>query len=110
MVVKTRIDGHAVTGLFVGSRNVSRYFPEAVNGIELQLEDLRIECALEPEFWKSQPVIHDPRLCEWLYFKSCRGRRTKAPVPFVMTPLGPNSFKLHPASPVETDPEQMANQ
>jgi hypothetical protein len=65
--------------------------------VELQLEDLRIECALGPEFWKDQPEIHDPRLCEWLDFKTCRVKGERDPLPFVMTPLGPNSFRLRPA-------------
>ena len=69
MVVKTQIRGREVTGLHVGARNARRYFSQQTSIIELQLDDLNIQCGLSPEFWQGQPEIHDPRLCEWLDFR-----------------------------------------
>ncbi len=72
MVVKTKYEGHKVTGLRVGSHNARLYFPRHVTAIELQLDHLRIECGLSPEFWAGLPEIHDSRLCLWLESKQCQ--------------------------------------
>ena len=98
MLVKTQCKGRDVTGLFVGAKNVLRYFPDQVASIELLLEDLRIQCALGPEFWQNQPEIHDSRLCEWLDFKICRYKPGRTLIPLVMIPSGRNSFRLRPSS------------
>ena len=91
MVVKTQFNGSEVTGLHVGCRNVRRYFPKTVHVIELQLDHLQIQCGLSPEFWRGEPQIHDPRLCEWLDFKVGHQRRE---VRLAMTPEGTNIFRL----------------
>ena len=93
MVVKTQFNGCEVTGLHVGCRNVRRYFPKTVHVIELQLDHLQIQCGLSPEFWRGEPQIHDPRLCEWLDFKvGHMGKRKE--VRLAMTPTGANIFRL----------------
>ena len=73
MVVTSKCCGHRVTGLYVGADNVRRYFPKRISEIELQLDHLRIECGLTPDFWQDQPEIHDPRLCVWLESKQLKG-------------------------------------
>lgn len=95
MVVKTQCKGREVTGLHVGATNARRYFPKNISAIELELDHLRIECGLPPDFWNGQPEIHDRRLCAWLQSKqkSCR-----TPIPLDMIPSGANSFKLGFAS------------
>ena len=98
MMVKTLRNGSEVTGLRVGVYNVRRYFPKRIPAIELQLDHLRIECGLSPDFWKGRPEIHDPRLCIWLKSKIFATRRIRAPIPLAMTPSGENSFKLEPAT------------
>lgn len=97
MMVKALRVGGEVSGLRVGLQNVRRYFPRDIKQIELQLDHLRIECGLEPNFWRSQPVIHDPRLSLWLKSKN-HEKQCRAPMPFTMIPSGANSFKLEPAA------------
>ncbi len=94
MVVKTQLKGSEITGLRVGARNVRRYFPRGVRVIELQLDHLQIQCGLAPEFWRGEPEIHDPRLCEWLDFKVIRGMGERKEVRLAMTPAGKNVFRL----------------
>jgi len=94
MVVKTQVKGGEVTGLRVGSRDVRRYFPETVRIIELQLDNLQIQCGLPPDFWHGQPEIHDPRLCEWLDFKILHRLGERKEVTLAMTPAGKNTFQL----------------
>jgi hypothetical protein len=94
MVVKTQFNGSEVTGLYVGVRNVRRYFPKATRTIELQLDHLQIQCGLSPEFWNGEPQIHDPRLCEWLDFKLGHRMGERKEVRLAMTPAGTNIFRL----------------
>lgn len=98
MVVKTQCKGHEVTGLRVGAYNARRYFPKNISAIELQLDHLRIECGLPPEFWHGRPEICDPRLCAWLEQKQFHGKQRHAPIPLDMIPSGENSFRLGPVS------------
>jgi len=93
MVVTSVCIGHRVTGLYVGARNVHRYFPKSVTEIELQLDHLRIQCGLSPDFWQGQPEIHDRRLCVWLELKQRNGK-ANAPVPLAMIRSGENAFIL----------------
>jgi hypothetical protein len=96
MMVKALRVGGEVSGLHVGLHNVRRYFPRDITQIELQLDHLRIECGLPPNFWRTQPEIHDPRLCLWLKSKNHAEKPCRKPIPFAMTPSGGNSFKLEP--------------
>lgn len=109
MVVKAQCKGHAVTALHVGAHNARRYFPRHVAAIELQLDHLRIECELPPEFWQGQPEIQDRRLCAWLESKQFHRTSRRAPIPLVMTPSGENSFRLGPASVKEPAKERQAS-
>ena len=103
MVVKTQLRGGEVTGLHIGAKNVRRFFPKGVRVIELQLDHLQIQCGLSPEFWKGQPEIHDPRLCEWLDFKVVRRTGEHKEVKLAMTPAGRSIFRLRPEV-VKQDP------
>jgi hypothetical protein len=96
MVVKTHSKGHGFTALYVGISNARRYFPKHVAFVELQLDHLQIRCSLEPDFWRGQPEIYDPRLCAWLEAKNFHGKPNRTPVPLVLIPSGNNSFKLQP--------------
>lgn len=96
MVVKTHNKGREVLGLEVGASNARRYFPKEASVIELELDHLRIQCGLTPEFWDGQPEIRDPRLCAWLKLKNFNGKVGDSPVPLAMIPAGPNSFRLQP--------------
>jgi hypothetical protein len=53
---------------------------------------------LEPDFWRDQPEIHDPRLCAWLESKHFHNRPDRSPIPLAMIPAGNNSFRLRPVS------------
>lgn len=97
MMVKALRVGTEVCGLRVGPSNVRRYFPRNVTKIELQLDHLRIECGLPPDFWRAEPEIHDPRLRLWLQSKN-HEKPCRAFIPFTMVPSGSNSFKLEPAA------------
>lgn len=94
MVVKAHSKGRGVSGLLVGRDNVRRYFPKDVSSIELQLDHLRIQCGLPPDFWQGEPEIDDPRLCAWLETKHMHGSRDRTPVPLAMIPAGKNAFRL----------------
>jgi len=94
MVVTSKCVGNRVTGLYIGAHNVRRYFPKGVSAIELQLDHLRIECGLKPDFWNGRPEIHDPRLCLWLESKQSKRQESRAPMPLDMTPAGEHSFTL----------------
>src|SRR5581483_10916343 len=59
MYVESQWEGHRVVGLYIGARNVQRYFPQNLEAIDLQLEHLHIVCALKADFWKEQPEIKD---------------------------------------------------
>jgi len=96
MVVTSQCTGNRITGLYVGATNVRRYFSRRVRQIEIQLDHLRIECGLGPDFWRGQPAIQDPRLCLWLESKHS-DRISRAPVRLSLTPSGTNSFILGPA-------------
>ncbi len=98
MVVKTQRKGRSVTGLHVGANNVKRYFPKDTSVIELQLDHLQIQCGLDPDFWRDQPEIHDPRLCAWLESKHLHAKPGRTPVPLAMIPAGKNSFRLQPVA------------
>jgi hypothetical protein len=106
MVVKIQCKGREVTGLNVGASNARRYFPKNVSAIELQLDHLRIECGLSPDFWHGQPEIHDPRLCAWLESKAFNGKSCRTPMPVNLIPSGENSFKIGPASIRSSKPRQ----
>ncbi len=93
MVVKTQSKGHGVTGLNVGSNNVRRYFTQGIPFVELQLEQVEIQCGLTAEFWQDRPEIHDPRLCAWLDSKHLNSAG-RSPVALAMIPAGKNAFKL----------------
>ena len=94
MLVTSQCIGNRVTGLYVGASNVRRYFPKQVSTIELQLDHLRIECDLRPDFGTGEPEIHDPRLCLWLESKHFKRKECRAPMPLAMTPAGEHSFTL----------------
>lgn len=94
MLVKTQCLGGEVTGLHVGATNARRYFPRNVSAIELELDHLRIECGLPPDFWRGQPAIHDRRLCAWLQAKQLGSKSARTPLPLSMIPSGKNSFRI----------------
>ncbi len=96
MVVKTQSKGREITGLEVGIHNVRRYFPRDTAVIELELDHLRIQCWLTPDFFGDHPEIHDPRLGAWLESKNFHERPSRVPVPLAMIPNGNNSFRLRP--------------
>jgi hypothetical protein len=99
MVVRTRQNGHEVTGLRVGAANVRRYFPRTVSRVRLRLGDLEIDCKLSPEFWHGKPEIEDPRLCEWLQFRRQRDELDRRPVTLAMDCAGEDSYTLHASAP-----------
>lgn len=98
MVVKTHSKCRGITGLHIGVSNVRRYFPKTVDVIELQLDHLRIQCGLGPDFWQGQPEIYDPRLCAWLESKHMRRSADRNPIPLALIPAGENSFRVQPVS------------
>ncbi len=109
MVVKAQSKGQGLSGIHVGSDNVRRYFPKTVSTIELQLDHLRIQCGLAPDFWQGQPEIYDPRLCAWLETKHMHASRNRTPVPLAMIPAGENAFRLQPVSPGSLQRGKVAN-
>jgi hypothetical protein len=98
MVVKTHRTGRKLTGVEVGAMNVRRYFPRETTEIELFLDHLRIQCGLDPGFWKGESEIHDPRLCAWLEAVNFNERPGDPPIPLALIPSGKNCFRLRPIS------------
>jgi hypothetical protein len=98
MVVKTQSSGQGLTGLHVGASNVRRYFPKDASVIELQLDHLRIQCGLDPNFWVDRPEIYDPRLNAWLECKHLKGKSNQPSALLAMIPSGKNSYRLQPVS------------
>lgn len=96
MVVRTNGCGREVTGLYIGTRNARRHFPRNLKHIELQLGHLNIYCDLPQEFWQGRPEICDPRLADWLFSRIFHGKRSRAPVPVAMIPLGKSAFRVTP--------------
>jgi hypothetical protein len=105
MVVKAQSIGRGISGLHVGTDNVRRYFPKNVSAIELELDHLRIQCGLAPEFWQGRPDIYDPRLCAWLETKHMHASHGRNPISLAMIPEGENKFRLQPVS---ADPQSRA--
>jgi hypothetical protein len=94
MVVRTQSNGPETIGLHVGTGNARRHFPRSVEAVELELDDLHIQCRLPQSFWNGHPEIFDPRLCEWLKFKVLRQRRNHNPIALHMVQSGTNTFTL----------------
>jgi hypothetical protein len=94
MVVRSQCNGHRITGLYVGLRNARRYFPRNLDSIDLEIDHLRIQCGLTPQFWDDDPQIHDSRLCEWLELKQFAKQGYRHSMPLAMIPSGENSFVL----------------
>jgi hypothetical protein len=97
-MVRALCAGHEVSGLHVGVCNARRYFPKGVSAIELQLDHLRIECGLTPDFWHGRPEIRDPRLILWLKSKSFMAQLSGTSASIAMIPSGENSYKLESAA------------
>lgn len=98
MVVRTQNDGRDNFGLHVGPVNARRYFSRSTGAVELELDDLHIQCLLPESFWNGQPEIHDPRLCAWLKFAVLQKDRKQSPIELNMVQSGTNTFTLHPKS------------
>jgi hypothetical protein len=98
MVVKIHCNGRRITGVEVGAVNVQRYFPKDAQVIELQLDHLRIQCGLKPDFWEGQSEICDPRLRAWLESKHFTGMAGEEPAPLALIPSGKNSYRLQPVA------------
>ena len=79
MMVTTHSKGRKVIGLHIGAGNVRRYFPSPISIIELQLDHLRIQCELGPEFWQDDPEIHDPASAPGLRPGTCTESETGPP-------------------------------
>ena len=98
MVVRTQSNGRDHFGLLVGATNARRYFPRTMSAVELELDELHIECRLPESFWDGQPEINDPRLCEWLKFKVLKEGRSRSQMELNMVQSGANTFRLQPGS------------
>jgi hypothetical protein len=94
MIVKTQCKGRAFTGVEIGADNVRRYFPKAVQVIELRLDHLLIQMGLDADFWDGRAQICDRRLSAWLESKNFNGRPGGEPIPLVLIPAGKNCYRL----------------
>ena len=101
MVVRTQRNGRDNFGLRMSAANARRYFSRTAGAIELQLDDLNIQCNLPESFWNGHPEIHDPRLCEWLKFKVLQEHCNQTPIALQMVQSGRNTFALHANSLLE---------
>lgn len=100
MRVKAESKSYGIFELHVGAENVRRYFPRSISAIELQLDHLRIECDLTPDFWNGQADIFDSRIGAWLESKRINPRLSRTPISLSMIPAGDHAFRLEPLSSV----------
>ena len=98
MIVEAQSKGMGRCGLYIGAENVRLYFPRSLTAIEFNLDHLKIECRLSPDFWQGQPEITDPRLSAWLESKHMHGNRFRATIRLSMIPAGENGYRLQPVS------------
>jgi hypothetical protein len=101
-MVKAQSRVRGISGLYVGTGNVRRHFPRNISVIELQLDHLRIQCGLAPDFWQDQPEIYDPRLSAWFETRHMHKTRDRTSVRLAMIPEGNNSFRLESVSMVRS--------
>ena len=99
MLVEVQHKGHHVMGLNVGAGNVRRYFSRGTSSIDLHLDHLEIQCQLQPDFWKNDPQISDPRLSAWLEAKNLRKAGGHDPVVLNLVPADERSFRLQVVKP-----------
>lgn len=99
MIVRMQDRGRGVTSLRIGARNVKRYFTRTVPTVDLDLENVQIQCELGQGFWRDQPEIVDPRLCAWLTAKNSKWKADGDRVVLAMLPAGTNSFRIQPMLP-----------
>jgi hypothetical protein len=100
MLVTMQKRGRGITELHIGASNVRRHFSRDMRTVEL--DHLRIECDLKPDFWRDQPEISDPRLCSWLKAKNVGGGGAGQ---VVMFPAGERLFRLRLTRPEADDDE-----
>jgi hypothetical protein len=98
MRVNAESKGRGLFELHVGEENARRYFPQSACAIELELDHLRIQCDLTPDFWRGQADIFDPRIGAWLQNKRMHSNLTRTPIPLAMIRSGDNAFRLKPLS------------
>jgi len=92
MIVESRCGACRVEALYVGIENVRRYFPRSLRAVDLCFDHLRIQCALEPDFWIGRPEIRDVRVLDWLELKRrVSGTRSQ---PMILVPDGERGFVL----------------
>jgi hypothetical protein len=96
MLVTAYKDSSQRTRLLIGKANARRYFRKRSSSIELQLDDLHIQCTLDPDFWEGRPEIHDPRLSGWLEFKVARRGSGRELMQLALLPSGADKFVLRP--------------
>ena len=94
MLVQVQQNGRNVTGLNIGANNVRRFFPKGSSSIDLQLDHLQIQCDLQPDFWRNEPQIFDPRLSAWLEAKRPRDPNKRTPVFISLVRSDKRSFRL----------------
>jgi hypothetical protein len=102
MIVKMQDRGRGVTSLRIGARNVRRYFAKGMPTIDLDLDNVQIQCDLSQDFWQDRPEIVDPRLCAWLTAKKSKLKVDGDGAVLLMLPAGRNSFRLQTKRAKET--------
>ncbi len=108
MVVQVEGRRQGMTGLYVDDGNVQQLFPPNVPMVELELDHLRIVCALEPEFWQGHAEIHDDRLLGWLETKRATGKLAACPAPVLLIPFGDHAIRVLPLAPGDVNTSQHA--
>jgi hypothetical protein len=94
MVVQIQRSGRSVTGLHIGSGNVRRYFPRGRQSVDLEIGHLLIRCKLQPDFWRDEPQISDPRLSAWLEAREPEGKNRRGPTQMSLVPTDGQLFRL----------------
>jgi hypothetical protein len=94
MIARMQSNGRLISGIRIGISNARRFLPGGARTIDLELDDLRIQCVLQASFWLGRPEISDPRLCAWLEAKFLGRKLPASPIPVEMVKTG-DCYQLH---------------
>lgn len=93
MIVTMQIKDHSITGIRIGRSDSKRTLPPGIKKLDLQLDDLRIQCDLQAGTGRARAEISDPRLAAWLQEKFYWQKLPLTPVPLELVKSG-HSYRL----------------
>ena len=93
MIVTMQSNGHSITKIRMGMSDARRFFPPGLASVDLELDDLRIQCDLRTRKSPNRAEISDPRLTAWLNEKFYWRKLPHTPVSLELVQSG-DSYRL----------------